>query len=484
MNKGAAPAPYEKVGFGGMKIEPVIIDENGGATKQVQELRNLYQRDNVDAVLGYIGSGDCLAVAPIAEELKKMLVLMDCGTPRIFEEAKYNYVFRTAAHATMDNVGAHPLHEGATTSRWTRCRRSTRITPGARTAGPTSSPPPGNFIPTPSLRPTCCRNSAPASTAPKSPRWSAPAPTSSIRACGAAICRPSSCRPSPRGLPKRSQLVFSAADHVLPPLGDKMPDGTIIGARGAYGLMSQKSPLNDWLFKGYEAANGVYPVQAAYRMTQSILGLKAAVEKAMAKNGGKKPSTDELVAAMTGLEWQSPGGLIQMKLADGHQAIQPIAFSRTKYNPDPKRVDLVDIQYFAGRMRQSAAGRQVARLDQGRHAGRQVQLSGRPLPETMLRRRDAPRFAPLISCSANDQHETIAMNFFLTIVLDGLIQASWLFIVALGLTLVFGVLKILNIAHGSFYALGAYIAATAVTMVAAHGLPPASASSPCCSRSR
>src|SRR5438045_5284950 len=64
------------------------------------------------------------------------------------------------------------------------------------------------------------------------------------------------------------------------------------------------------------------------------------------------------------------------------------------------------------------------------------------------------------------------MNFFLTIILDGLIQASWLFIVALGLTLVFGVLKILNIAHGSFYALGAYIAATAVTMAAARGLPP------------
>ena len=74
-NKGSAPSPYEKVGFGGMKIEPVIIDENGGATKQVQELRNLYQRDNVDAVIGYISSGDCLAVAPIAEELKKMLVL-------------------------------------------------------------------------------------------------------------------------------------------------------------------------------------------------------------------------------------------------------------------------------------------------------------------------------------------------------------------------------------------------------------------------
>ena len=41
LNKGSAPSPYEKVGFGGMKIEPAIIDENGGATKQVQELRNL-----------------------------------------------------------------------------------------------------------------------------------------------------------------------------------------------------------------------------------------------------------------------------------------------------------------------------------------------------------------------------------------------------------------------------------------------------------
>src|SRR5436189_4743464 len=41
LNKGAAPAPYDKVGFGGMKIEPVVVDENGGATKQVQELRNL-----------------------------------------------------------------------------------------------------------------------------------------------------------------------------------------------------------------------------------------------------------------------------------------------------------------------------------------------------------------------------------------------------------------------------------------------------------
>lgn len=41
--------------------------------------------------------------------------------------------------------------------------------------------------------------------------------------------------------------------------------------------------------------------------------------------------------------------------------------------------------------------------------------------------------------------------------LDGLVYGSLLFLVAVGLTMVYGVLRILNIAHGSFYALGAYV---------------------------
>lgn len=64
------------------------------------------------------------------------------------------------------------------------------------------------------------------------------------------------------------------------------------------------------------------------------------------------------------------------------------------------------------------------------------------------------------------------MQVALTILIDGLSYASWLFIVALGLTLVFGVLKILNIAHGSFYALGAYAAATTVAGVTAMNTSP------------
>lgn len=65
------------------------------------------------------------------------------------------------------------------------------------------------------------------------------------------------------------------------------------------------------------------------------------------------------------------------------------------------------------------------------------------------------------------------MSLLTTILFDGITYASWLFIVALGLTLVFGVLKILNIAHGSFYAVGAYAGASLVAWLLGMKVSPA-----------
>ena len=54
------------------------------------------------------------------------------------------------------------------------------------------------------------------------------------------------------------------------------------------------------------------------------------------------------------------------------------------------------------------------------------------------------------------------MSDVLSVLFDGIAYSSWLFIMAAGLTLIYGVMKILNIAHGSLYALGAYTAASFV----------------------
>ncbi len=61
----------------------------------------------------------------------------------------------------------------------------------------------------------------------------------------------------------------------------------------------------------------------------------------------------------------------------------------------------------------------------------------------------------------------------IAILTDGLVYAAYLFVVAIGLSLIFGVMKILNVAHGAFYAFGAYGAAIAVGMYFDKGLPAA-----------
>lgn len=344
-NNGTAPAPYDKKGFGGMKVEAIYVDEAGGATKQVQELKNLYDRENVDVVVGYVSSGDCLAVAPVAEEMKRFLILYDCGTPRIFEERDYEYVFRTAANATMDNVALGRYlkaknvkvdtinyinqdyawgHDSLKDFQLTM----EQLYPNAKTGQ--------------DLRP---KFGAGQYGTEISALLQKPASITHSSLLGADL-QALMLQSAPRGLMKRSQVVLSAGDHVLPGLGDKMPDGVILGARGAYGLMSPDTPLNRWWFSEYEKKYNVYPVQAPYRMAQALLGLKLAAEKAIAANGGKKPGPEQLAAALKGFEWESPAGKIQMANGKGHQAIQPTAIGRTQYNKEKKRVDIVDIVRF------------------------------------------------------------------------------------------------------------------------------------------
>jgi branched-chain amino acid transport system permease protein len=64
------------------------------------------------------------------------------------------------------------------------------------------------------------------------------------------------------------------------------------------------------------------------------------------------------------------------------------------------------------------------------------------------------------------------MSAFANILLGGVFHAAVLFLVAAGLQLVFGVQKILNLACGSFYALGAYFGISFIGFAASLGLSP------------
>jgi len=122
----------------------------------------------------------------------------------------------------------------------------------------------------------------------------------------------------------------------------------ILGERGAHGpLAKQDNPLNQWFTKEYEEAYKISPASAsAYRIVQSILGLKIAVEKAAEANGGQKPNSEQIAAAMENLEWETPSGTIKMALANGHQAIQDAAVGVTKWDAENNRMTVTDVRYY------------------------------------------------------------------------------------------------------------------------------------------
>ncbi len=60
----------------------------------------------------------------------------------------------------------------------------------------------------------------------------------------------------------------------------------------------------------------------------------------------------------------------------------------------------------------------------------------------------------------------------LSAAINGVTYGATLFLVASGLSFIFGVMRVLNVAHGSFYALGAFTAASAWLLISALNWPP------------
>ncbi len=354
LNAGRVPAPYRTRGFGGVPLELVVIDEAGASTKQVTEYRNLVQKQQVDFVVGYISSSNCLAVAPVADELRKLTIFFDCGSPRLFEENTYEHVFRTRATMVMDAVGA-AMYLAETRPEVTRVaginqnyafgQDSWRDFESALKV----------------LKPDVKIVAA------QMPRFGAGQYGAEISALARA--RPQVIHSSfwgsdldsflaqagPRGLLRNSQLVLVTAEPHLDHLAGILPDGTILGARGPVGVFVPDNALSRWFKAAYRRhLGGGDPPYVAYSPVLAILGLKAAYEKAQVANGGKRPSQDQIMAALKGSSFETPAGRVDMARANGHQAIQGTVYGMTKTVNG--RITMVNVRHYPAEKVQPPAG--------------------------------------------------------------------------------------------------------------------------------
>ena len=344
LNSGKLPEPYAMKGINGLEIETVVVDEAGGASKQVEEFRNLVERHKVDAVIGYISSGDCLAVAPVAEELKALTIFFDCGTPRIFEDASYKYVFRTGLIGTIDNIGAARYFFDT--------RPATKSIAGINQNYAWGQDSWNDFEA--AMQVLMPQAKVTTEQFPKLGAGQYGAELSAILVENPDLVHSSFwggdmealvLQGAARGLFDNRAVVLTCGETGVFRLSQQMPEGTVIGGRGPYGVFAPENALSAWFRKEYEAAYNTPPTYPSYKMVQAILGLKNSAEKAGGEPG-KQPSTEAIIGKFEGLSFEAPSGTVVMGLGKGHQAVQGISYGTFKRDAANKSGTVINVRNY------------------------------------------------------------------------------------------------------------------------------------------
>ena len=342
INAGKVPAPYGTKGVAGAQLEVVLIDESGNNQKQVTEYRKLVQKQQVDVVIGYISSGHCKAIAPVAEELGKLTIFFDCGTPQIFEDVVTSpkYLFRTGGTATMDSVAAARYVMDSKPDLKSIAGINQNYAWGQDSWRDFSE----------SMKQLKPDVKIATEQFPKIYAGQYGAEISALLSESPDVVHTSfwggdmeafTLQGSVRGVFKKSEVVLTTGETAMHRLRNQMPDGTILGGRGPFGNFAPESELNKWFRKQYFDRYNTWPTYPAYKAANALLGLKAAYEKAA--KAGTLPSNEEVAAALENLVFEGPGGTVKMALANGHQAILDTAYGRYKYDKSTGQGTLTDV---------------------------------------------------------------------------------------------------------------------------------------------
>jgi branched-chain amino acid transport system substrate-binding protein len=319
-------------GIGGVPVRAIFVDEGAGSEHVVSEYRRLVQ--GVDAMLASISSGNCNQVAPLAEDLKVLNIMWDCGTQRIFEEDDYRYVFRTQANATPEMVATAlyllktkpdfqtiaVINQDYAWGRdsWNIFSRTLKaLKPDVEVVA--------ELFPqfgAPDYSTEITRLSALRPDVVLSTSWGGDLDT---------LVRQS----AQRGLMQQSTFVLPLAESSLQRLGKELPEGVIVGGRGDHYFLHPEykdDPEFQEFMQEFRDRTGAWPIYPVFHMAQALNALQAAYEKAIEAAGGEWPDTEAVVDAMEGLEFRGLSRPVEIR--EDHQGLEDQMLATTIHADD------------------------------------------------------------------------------------------------------------------------------------------------------
>jgi branched-chain amino acid transport system substrate-binding protein len=335
--KAAAELMFDEInaagGVAGVKIKPIFIDEGIGAEKLLSEYRRVVQQEGVNVTLASISSGNCNALAPVAEDLKVLNVMWDCGTEKILEDRRYKYVVRTQANATSEMV-ATVLHLLRTKPDFKTIAVINQDYAWGRDSWDI-------FISTlKALKPDV---QVVAELFPKFGSTDFSSEISRLQALAPDVILSTAWggeldtlikQSAQRGLIKTSIWVLPLAESSIERVGKALPDGVIVGMRGDHYFLhpEYKDDAKHKAFvEKYRAKTGQYPIYSAYHAAAAVQAVVDAYNAAIKANAGNWPKVEQVAEAMRKLKFRALTRPVTMR-EDG-QGLEDQMLGVTKMTP-------------------------------------------------------------------------------------------------------------------------------------------------------
>ena len=324
-------------GIAGVKLSATYIDEGAGGDKLLSEYRRLVQEQGVKTMLSAISSGNCNTIAPVAEDLKVLNIMWDCGTEKVLEAKRYKYVVRTQANATTEMVATviyllktRPDFKSIAVVNqdyaWGRdsweifLNTLKALKPDVKVVAELFPKLGASDFSTEisrlqALKPDVILNTS----------WGGDLDTFVRQAAQRGLMAPGGQGPL---------MVLPLAESSLERLGAVMPDGVIVGGRGEHYFLhpeTKDDPKHKEFVAKFRAKTGAYPIYPTYHMAQALAGMKVGYEKAIKANGGKWPGPEQVAEAMRSSEFKGYGRTVRMR-EDG-QGLEDQLLGLTKRVP-------------------------------------------------------------------------------------------------------------------------------------------------------
>ncbi|HEY8605740.1 MAG TPA: substrate-binding domain-containing protein [Noviherbaspirillum sp.] len=303
----------------GNKLVVIEKDSQGKPDVGKSQLASAYADDRVDIAVGPTSSGVALAMLPVAEEYKKILLVEPAVADAITGEKWNRYIFRTGRNSSQDAISNAVALDKAGVSIATMAQDTAFGRDGVKAfkdALKTAKLVHEEYLPGNTTDFTAGAQRMFDALKGQSGRkvifviWAGPSPIGKLADLD----------------PKRYNVEVASGGNILPAMASyKSFPGMEGAAYYYYGI--PKNPANDWLVAEHQKRhNGPPDFFTAGGMSAGM-----ALVEALRKTNGDTNS-EKLISTMEGMSFETPKGTMTFRKED-HQAMQSMYHFKIKVDP-------------------------------------------------------------------------------------------------------------------------------------------------------